>query len=444
MMHIISNTIHSLFFLLMQCMFVLKLKEFLIMATTETSYNEVYKENISSFRHFLDFLSYGCYSRQIIKNELMAEKGTYDKKLAFLNTCISNKYWSKPEEYEYRKFYGDSYRLHNNYILPIFFMKPVGIKELFSYIILLQTIQELGPISLNSLQREISLQGLTEKQQEYFPTNESTLKRRLNDLIQYGFIKKVKRKYSIIRNVFDDLTQNELAELIGAVNIYCDAATLTLPGNYLKQTLYNLYRQKYGAIPPQLYQIKNNNLLRISSDPTLYALCYYITQKQPIRFEYYFPEDSKNKRKQIISGLPCRIITDTYNRQYVVLQKKKGSEPYLINRILSKIHPLASQNMRQPTHLKVHSLRAVQLRFHYQNPQEKQFLEAQLQNNRKKVSIKPETENTFLCFIKIQDPLKLAPWLRTLFPYVEVLSEGKLRKRIKESIEGALYNYGIL
>lgn len=54
-----------------------------------------------------------------------------------------------------------------------------------------------------------------------------------------------------------------------------------------------------------------------------------------------------------------------------------------------------------------------------------------------------ETENTIFCQLETPDGLALLPWLRTLHPAVELISEstGKLRNRLKKDFEEALRHY---
>lgn len=426
--------------------------------------NTLYIKSTDELRPFLELAGYGCYSRQQMKQR-MEKAGTYDKRIEFLNVCLSPTYWHYSRQGKERRFsfHGDAYHRLHNYLTPIFAMKSLDIQWLLCYLMILavlnrpeaqQTgitysdlqdtvIQALYDLLLPHLQqvpfrnqadwkKQLKKSKLDHKDtlflalQLYHESWASQIRRRAKELADAGLIISQRDgkelRYRLIPAA-PVLTAPETRRFAQVLSFYEGAALLRLPGCYLSQR-YPEYQLPY-------YQVQHHRLLSISNDPQVYLLLQALRSSQAVSFSY---------RGTPKEGYPMKVWIDAYQREYVRLREANQCATYRIHRMSRlRLEKQAVKAVRKEKKTQQQIL----LRIHYQDIADFRESVAKIQDHFPKTEAEAESMHTALCQIGVQDGRSLIPWLRTLHPAVEVVTDstGKLRDRLQKDFEEALAQY---
>lgn len=426
--------------------------------------NTLYIKSTDDLRPFLELAGYGCYSRQQMK-QLLEKAGTYDKRIEFLNVCLSTAHWHYARQGKERRFafHGDAYHTLHNYLAPIFAMKSMDIQWLLCYIMILlvlnqpenkdkgipystlekDVIQKLYDLLLPHLKgisfvhqadwkKKLAKATLDDKEtvalalQLYHESWASQIRRRAREMAEAGLILSQRRGKELwyrLTLLKTDLTLKERYRLAQSISFCSAVSLLRLPGCYLLQ--------RFKEYVPPCYQVHHNRLLAISNDPQLYILLKALQQGKAVAFSY---------RGSPKTGLPLDVWVDAYQREYVHIQEDNQCASYRIHR-MAHIQILSATIQRKKK--KRPKMQQLALRI-YATPDSS--CERTLQKIRQRFPqalFTVETENTIFCQLETPDGLALLPWLRTLHPAVELISEstGKLRNRLKKDFEEALRHY---
>lgn len=434
------------------------------MKRTQTT---LYIKSTDELRPFLELAGYGCYSRRQMKR-LLPKGGTYDKRIEFLNTCLDSDYWHYTQQGKERRFafHGDAYHPKVNGLLPIFSMKSLDLQWLLCYLAILSVLNNQKDdtyISYSRLQDKVMqllydlllprLQSLPFKNQTnwkkelaaspqknntvlqlalqlYHQNWNSQIRRRLHDLVEIGWIctiSKGNEKQYALNKKDGYLTVKEKQQLAQVLPLFAGTTFFGLPGWYLTKF--------YSALPAlQYYQIRYGNMLRISNDSQLYLLLRAIREHQKIIFTY---------RGKAHAGYPVQVYTDAYQREYLRLYKENRISTYRVHR-MNQIQ--LTTHKSEPVEQKLDSKKQqIILRLHYESRQDFHRLTDHIWYRFPDVEISQVRESSAQCRLKTADTRNLLPWIRTLYPQVEVITDttSKLRARSILDLKEALANYGI-
>lgn len=281
---------------------------------------------------------------------------------------------------------------------------------------------------------------------------ESTLKRRLEALLNAGFLAcwamETPHRYHLFSNPLSHLTSAELKELLYAISFGKNLALLTFPGCRLEERLSHIL----SCIKPKEFLILNNNFVRILNDETMLTLLETRNSNNPdglVSFRY-----RGSKQKYLL--IPQEVSTDfIYHWEYVMGQTPDGTHTYRVDLMnVDKSIPKKPLLHAHRVQLKDRS-KIVSFLLHCNNELECKTMQARVKNlfplaQIVKLNTPSPSENTFVpdivlsCQITCTDPLKLLPWLRTFYPALEILPSNtdKLRDTEKDKLKEALKNYG--
>lgn len=426
--------------------------------------NTLYMKSTDDLRPFLELAGYGCYSRQQMKT-LLEKSATYDKRIEFLNVCLSPDYWHYSRKGKERRFafHDDAYRTKKNELIPIFSMKSLDLQWLLCYLAILSILNQPNAgkgFSYSQIEREVmqllydlllpclknipfknaadwKKQLATSPQkndaviqlalQVYHENWGSQIRRRLQDLVRTGLVNRVSKGKENEYSLPDKITLLPAGqkELTAALPLFASTALLSLPGWYLTQ--------RYAKSLTKKSQTRYVNALRISSDSQLYTLLLAIRKQKNITFTY---------RNRPHEGFPLQVRTDAYQREYLEVYEENRVITYRISR-MNQIQ--LQKGNTKPEKIPFPSKQHIILRLHYDNRNSFHRLTDAIWRQCPDALVTQVKGNTAQCILKTNNNRSKIPWLRTLYPQVEIVddSTGHLRERVRRDLKEALQNYGI-
>lgn len=417
------------------------------------------KPNQSSFlgefqviRPLIQLLGYGCFYRKV-GVELLDSPSTYSKNLLFLRQYIP-KYLKERKKGKLTILYfpSDSYHVQDNQLALLYSIKSITVERLFYKLFILfilgRSKEPIGfPKIFKSLETDI-IQQCQHPLPDNYIGDDQKVRRHIAALVKEGAVHKIRQgniiRYTLIPDILSTLTPEECKELYEGVRFYRNIALLNVPGAYIQQTM----TKRFNIPPHQFFQIKNNNIIRITDDEIINAFIQAIQKKTIISCKYKTaPTDMFPRKERKIVGLPFKIETDyLYNRQYIHFNEKGVCHIYRVDR-LQDIEDNDEKTLPPPIKKPQTNAHVLSLRLYHSTESEKTAIYQRIRTHFPQADIQKDTDTQSYCKLTVPDPRKLLPWLRTLHPYTQILPSDDptvmdARNRMIQSIQEALKNYG--
>ena len=382
----------------------------------------------AGLRKFLRLLSYGCYHRTLFGRHEITPR-SYDDFLRQIRFFVPEKNLqvTRHDKCSYFTFVGDFRHGTKNYFYTSFLLKTLLPEHCLYKIILLQLLDE----------RALSFPEILSRAEDIFRRCETTvldeqlLRRRLNELVDSGLVRRVEVKnkflHQKISNPLDELSADEVKILYDALTFFRNVAPLGTVGYFLCDSLKNIYD---GIEPREIFQFKNNNFARILDDDILLTAVNACSQRKKILVE--------RENKLPVTVTPVALETDLLcSRQYLVVLKQKNLMRMRVEKITASLVKEEAENFSSARE----KLREIRLRVQFNNSEEcnlrKKILTEELP-----ARILDEAEDEFICVVETPDPLQIYPRLWKFQPWAEILpGTNGLRERMRRDAEEALKNY---
>lgn len=389
----------------------------------------------AGLRKFLRLVSYGCYHRNLFGRHKITPR-SYDDLIRQLRFFVPQKNiqitWRN--KCAYFTFVGDFRHDTKNYFYSSFLLKTLLPEHCLYKILLLQVLGAEPLTFAEILERGEEL--LMNHKPEALTGDADflqLLRRRLNELIDSGIVRRVEVKnkigFEIISNPLGELSTAEVEILQTALKFFRNVSLIGTAGYFLCDSLKSFYDAPEPA--REIFQFRNNNFARILDDDILFTITKALRQQKKILLE------CENKPPLIVA--PLVVETDfLYNRQYLVALKKKELVRLRVEKITSvRLETEAAENFPSTKE----KLREVRLRVNFKNPDERRLRE-KLLTDALPARIVEESAEEFICAIEVSDPLQIYPQLWKFQTWAEILAGADgLRERMKKDVEEALKNY---
>ena len=412
-----------------------------------------YIGDYDTLRPFLRYISLGCYNKKYFQKHLGINARTYEDNLARLRFFLPDSalITHRDGHKEIYSLHSDSYYSANNYLHSIYQIKNLKPTSAFYLISLLQIIEnspqpltEKQIYDFHFLPHGNACPPLMLTQDGFLNISFSTMKRYLGILAQMGIIHcneyAKPKSYSARTNIFGQLSPNELQELICAIQYYIAIAPMGTLGYQILLALRHLYPE---ITPPAFnMQFKHKKIINTLDDGIVFEINQAMQQNASLVFEY---------AGKTIWTIPIRIELDFLTgRQYLhaVTKRSAGAKHFrhpqtyrldMIKNIrLQEIDALLFEHTL--LQLKPQA-RSIQLRISYGTAEEKTRLAYRILARYPHARLQQEDESHFICTISLHDPLRALPWIRTLYPHVEIINTPYLQKRLIKDLKEALANY---
>ena len=262
-----------------------------------------------------------------------------------------------------------------------------------------------------------------------------TFRRRLNELIDSGIVRRVvlKKKilYEKISNPLGDLSADEVQILSTALKFFRNVSLIGTAGYFLCDSLKNFYVMPENS--REIFQFKNNNFARILDDDLLLTVLNAIRRCKKISVV------RESKLPAIVTPLAIEIDF-LCSRQYLVALNQGELMRLRVEKISAiNLVDESAENFSSPRQ----KLREVRLRIKFQNPHERRLRE-KLLSKELPMRIVDESDNEFTCVVETPDPLQIYPRLWKFQPWAEILAGAdNLRERMRRDVLEALKNYAV-
>lgn len=390
----------------------------------------------AGLRKFLRLLSYGCYHRNLFMRHEITPR-SYDDFLRQVRFFVPEKNLqvTRHDKCSYFTLVGDFRHGTKNFYCSSFLLKTLLPDHCLYKIILLQLLDDGKLFSLPEIVEQAE-EILAEYNPEIFEGNADlmqTLRRRLNELIDSGLVRRVALKnkilYEKIRNPLDELSADELKILYSALKFFRNVSPIGTAGYFLCDSLKSLYDTPEPV--REIFQFKNNNFARILDDDILLTIMEAARRNKKILV--------KRENKPQLTVTPLAVETDFLcSRQYLVALAQKDLMRLRVEKITAvKIIADEAENFS----LTREKLREVRLRVKFETAHER-LIREKLLLDELPARIVDEVAGEFICIVETPDPLQIYPRLWKFQPWAEILpgADG-LRERMQLDTQEALKNY---
>lgn len=368
---------------------------------------------------------------------------SYDDYRRKLENCLDYHYFEQPNtKTRQLRLKSDIYHHSYNYLIDTFYVSTIT----NNFYTLLVTLQVLSSAS-NPLTKNECWDKLAELYPDYSETiewNTSTLNRVLDELVDYGWVRKSARKnndeFRLADSFLDELTLSEIRELYNAVNFYKNVSFLISPGYFFTQTLENHTLSKYGEelTKKDLFQYRHHNLSRLMDDQQLLTVMKAIKDGKLLTYK-------KSSGKESHTIFPSYVKTTyPYNRQSIV--SNNGNEVSIYTLESLEIKKVSSVSELPPKRKPRHCLELI---FTFQDTDDEKeaiHIKNRILSEASWMNCTSMTDERWTYTANVSDPLQYVPWIRTFHKFVSLGAgtyPGLISKLNTDRTE-ALRNYGII
>ncbi len=378
-------------------------------------------------------LSYGCYHRNLFMRHDITPR-TYDDLLRQVRFFVPEKNLqaTRHDKCTYFTLIGDFRHGTENFYCASFKLKTLLPEQCLYKIMLLQVL-EGDRLPFPEIMTRVE-KILEERRPNFLDADlPQTLRRRLNELIDSGLVRRVdvrkKIFYEKISNPLGELSAEEIQTLTVALNFFRNVSLLGTAGFFLCDSLKSLYPSPESV--RQIFQFKNNNFARVLDDDILLTIIEAARRRKKIFVE--------RENKPPLTVTPLAVETDFLcSRQYLVALNRKELMRLRIEKITAvKLTADDAENFSRAQE----KSRTVRLRVKFATPQERLFREKIL-TDELPCRIVDESAGEFICVVETPDPLLIYPRLWKFQPWAEILAgaDGLLDRMRRDTLE-ALKNY---
>ncbi len=255
-----------------------------------------------------------------------------------------------------------------------------------------------------------------------------------------GIVSMLKKgKYILPNNPLKGLTEQQVSYLMAGIAFYQNLALLSLPGYYLNNTLGLLYREYRENKVPDIYQFKGTSPLPLMEEQVVAIALEALKTGQGIGFKLFSETDEKTEtapehclpsKEGDPKGYPIKaIITDTvHHRQYFQIVGENGNDPRRVDGISEVIlreegKPIHKRKWRNQKNKQKPDGSIVELRIFAQDALHKERILQRLSSRGDVTILQQGDDHTAHVQVHFPAPnaMRFLPFLRTLFPAVEIL-----------------------
>ena len=368
---------------------------------------------------------------------------SYDDYRRKLENCLDYHYFEQSNSRTKQlRLKSDIYHHSYNYLIETFYVSTIT-NNFYTLLVTLQV--------LSSAQKPLSKNECWDKLAELYPDysetiewNTSTLNRVLDELVDYGWVKKSSCKkngeFTLAESFLDNLSLSEIKELYNVVNFYKNVSFLISPGYFLMQTLENYASAKYGEelTEKDLFQYRHHNLSRIMDDQQLYIVMEAIKEGKSLTYKTM-------NGKETHTILPAYVKTTyPYNRQSIV--SNNGNEVSIYTLESLEIPKSTSDDEQTSKRKPRHRLELIFTFLDSDDEREVQHIKNRILSEASWMECTSRTDEKWIYTAMVSDPLQYAPWLRTFHKFITLgtgTHPGLISKLNTDRTE-ALKNYGII
>jgi len=411
-----------------------------------------------------DVFLYGCFSIEGLegKKNISSRKISYE--IRRIQQYVQEEFIRTDRDGRYKllSLTYDSIRNTGNFLVETYKTKSFTRSDLILYFYILMTLNNQDtPDSFRDIEEKLIGKGLI----SYDNISSKTIERKLSEMsnrlgvLEVNKIKKLKY-YSISKDIFAELDNEEISSLIIAVSLYKNLLLPVTAGYDFELSLrdYAKYERGLSINSMDYFQYKNLHFHPVIEEEILWEMLNVIHEKKYVTLIYNKPGDNIIKRESEILR-PYKIRYDiSCGRFYLVSYDKKDkavlsrldrteSLEVLANTYeeenLEKLYkrdmryswssvPLGAGN--EPENIK--------LEIKIDEPSEDYIVE-KIKSEVKECTIEKIGVGCYLLDMFVNDSSEMIPWIRSYSGYIKVIQGRGLKRRMTEDWKEMLETYGV-
>lgn len=259
---------------------------------------------------------FGCYDRiqgaefQKISNRKYSNE--INRILSFFPNEIARNKNFEGKKLNINHFPFSRYSGDKNYLWQSYCVKTFSPQDLNLYIAILQILDSNEFKKVTCIKENILMNVIGDSEME-LDIFEPMLRNRLQDMAELGILERKKNQYRLSKDIFEELTSDELLKIYNLLEFYQDAFPISSLGYNLRWLIgeYIKYWRNEEFENFSIFGVEDFFLQNILNDEIFYKLVVAIEQHNSI--EVQFAYDKEN-----FSIIPLKIILDRqYGRQYL-------------------------------------------------------------------------------------------------------------------------------
>lgn len=412
-----------------------------------------------------DVSLYGCFSREDLegKRKLSSRKVSYEIRriqqyveVEFIRTDRDGR--NKILALTY-----DSIRNTDNFLVKTYMTKSFTKSDLMLYFNLLMFLNsEDKPCCF----REIEEGLISQDAISYDNISSKTVERKLNEMcskleiLQCKTIKRTKY-YAIAEDIFKNLDNKEIAELITAVALFKNLLFPVTEGYYCEQSLkdYAKYERGINIEIKDYFQYKNLHFHPVIEEQILWELLKTIHKRKYIKLKYNSPKvinkeapDELLRPYKIRYDINCgRFYLVSYVKQNrCVVSRLDRIEDIEISKEVykdDKFEELYKRDFKY-SWSSVNLGRGkkkenVKLEITIKEPEENYIID-RIKSEVQHCTINKIREGCYHLDMVVNDSLEMVPWIRSYSGYIRVIQGRGIINKVAEDWKEMLENYGAL
>ncbi|MBV7274733.1 WYL domain-containing protein [Clostridium sp. PL3] len=412
-----------------------------------------------------DIFLYGCFSREGLeeKRNISSRKLSYEMRR--IQQYIEDEYIriDKDGRCKLLALTYDSIRNTENFLIKTYMTKSFTRTDLILYFYILGNLHMQDK---SCCFRELEDLLIENELISYDNISRKTIERKLNEMyenlgiLQCDTVKRVKH-YSIAKDIFKALDNQELTELFTAVSLFKNILFPVSAGYYCESSLkdYIVYERDMKLDFKDYFQYRNVHFHPVIEEEILWQILKVIHGKICISLNYKLPQSSDVEiPKQILKPYKVRydiqcgrfylVSYDEYDR--CIISRLDRIESIDIHKEsyeaegLEKLYksdmscswssvPLVRGNKREN----------IKIEIFINEPKENYIIE-KIKGEVHGAAVERIDKGYYLLTMSVNDSSEMVPWIRSYSGYMKVIEGRHLVKKLSEDWREMLENYGVV
>jgi hypothetical protein len=412
-----------------------------------------------------DVFLYGCFSREDLegKRKISSRKISYE--IRRIQQYVKDEFIRTDRDGRYKllSLSYDSIRNTENFLVKTYMTKSFTRSDLVLYFSILMVLQAADkPLCFREIEDELISKGII----SYDNISSKTIERKLEEMcsrvgvLSCEVIKRTKH-FRIAEDIFKELTEEEIRELLTSVSLYKNIHFPLTAGYYCEDSIkdYITYERGIKVELKDYFQYKNLHFHPVIEEQILCSLLEVIHKRKQIYLKYNLPSnkrkgDSKvllrpfKLRYDIQCGRFYLVSYDSSNKciisrldriesvEFAEEGYERGNLEGLYERDMKyswSSVPLGSGNMPL----------SVKLQISIDENKQRYILE-KIQSEASGSRIEKVKEGCYHMSILVNDSGEMIPWLRSYSGYIKIIEGSWLANRLAEDWKEMLDSYGTL
>ncbi len=412
-----------------------------------------------------DVFLYGCFSREGLegKRELSSRKISYE--IRRIQQYVEEEFIRTDRDGRYKllALTYDSIRNTENFLVKTYMTKSFTRTDLRLYFYLLMSLNDQDkPCCCRDIEEKLIGDGLI----SYDHISSKTIERKLDEMcsslgvLQCETIKRTKY-YSVGEDVFKELDNSEVKELLTAVSLFKNILFPVTAGYYSELSLkdYAAYERGINLNIRDYFQYKNLHYHPVIEEQVLWQLLKAIHEKKNITIDYKLPPNKKKDREseflkpyKIRYDIGCGrfyLVAYDKNNRCIIFRLDRIQQVKIINSTYEETNLKQAYNKDMMYSWSTVQLgwgknpEKIKLEINIDEPKENyliQKISSEVQNG----TIEKIENGRYHLNMLVNDSNEMVPWIRSYSGYIKVIQGRGLIKRMAEDWKEMLETYGTL